>query len=153
MTLSDTFLNDALPDPHSQPEFYKDVAVKRFLAFLVDTIAILLITALLVPLTAFTALFFLGFLGWVVAFIYRVVFLANNSATPGMRLMGIEFRNHQGERLDGPTSFAHVLIFMITFSMVIPQILSVILMLTSARGQGLHDMMLGTAAINRPAGA
>ncbi len=151
MTMSDTFERDGLPDPRTQPEFYRDVTVKRFLAFLVDTLAIILITVIIIPLTAFTALFFLGFLGWIVAFVYRVVTMANSSATPGMRLMGIEFRNQRGERLDPATGFAHVTLFMITFSMVIPQIASIIMMLTSERGQGLHDMLLGTAAINRPA--
>jgi hypothetical protein len=34
---------------------------------------------------------------------------------------------------------------------VVPQIISVILMLTGARAQGLSDLVLGTAAINRRA--
>jgi hypothetical protein len=35
--------------------------------------------------------------------------------------------------------------------MVLPQIVSIILMLTSERRQGLTDMFMGTAAINRAA--
>lgn len=140
-----------LPHPESQAEFYADIPLKRFLAFIVDTILIVVITILLIPLTAFTALFFLGFLCLIVNFAYRTLTLASRSATPGMRLMAIEFRTHHGERFDLGTAFVHTLLFTVSMSMVLPQVFSVILMLISERRQGLSDMLMGTAAINRAA--
>ena len=140
-----------LPDPDHQAEFYADVPVKRALAWIFDTILIAILTALVVPFTLFTALFFLPVLYLAISFVYRVVALARKSATPGMRLMAIEFRDRTGARFDLGTAFLHTLGYTLTVSTLLPQILSAVLMLTTARGQGLTDMVLGTVAINRPA--
>lgn len=140
-----------LPDPVSQAEFYADVPSKRLLAFIVDSILIVLITLVLIPLTAFTALFFLGFLGLLVSLTYRTLSLAGGSATPGMWLLSIEFRTHRGERFTLGTAFVHTLMFSVSMSMVVPQLISIALMLTSPRAQGLSDYFLGTAVINKSA--
>lgn len=145
-------MTNHLPDPDLNAEFYADVPLKRALAWVVDTLFIAIITLLIVPFTAFTALFFLPFLFLVVSFIYRSISLANRSATPGMRLMAIEFRTSGGERFGLGTALVHTLAYTVSISMVLPQILSVILMATSARAQGLTDLVLGTVAINRAAG-
>ncbi len=141
-----------LPDPQEQPEFYQDVMMKRLFAFVIDTVLIVALTLLLVPLTAFTALFYLGALGWVVALIYRALALARHSATPGMRLMGIELRRADGSRADPATAFAHAFLLMAGLSLLFPQLVSAVTMLTGARGQALHDLALGCVVINRPAG-
>lgn len=142
-----------LPDPDMKPEFYADIPTKRFFAWAVDTGLILLMCLLIIPFTAFTALFFLPFLYLVVGFLYRTVTLANRSATPGMRLMAMEFRTHDGNRLDLPMAILHTLGFTVSVSMVLPQVVSIVLMLTTPRAQGLTDMILGTAALNRAAGS
>ncbi|MBL4917902.1 RDD family protein [Szabonella alba] len=139
-----------LPDPDHQPEFYAGVAAKRGMAWLVDTLLAALLTALIVPFTAFTGLFFLPLLYAVVSFFYRWLSIARGSATPGMRLTGIEFRRADGTTFDGMTALLHTAGYVISFSMVLPQILSVALMLFSARGQGLTDHVLGSVALNRP---
>ena len=140
-----------LPDPISQAEFYADVPTKRAIAWVIDTLLILAIVILLSLLTVGIGFFFFGFLLLAVGFIYRTVTLANSSATPGMRLTAIEFRTHRGERLDLPMAVLHTLGFTVSVAMVLPQIASIILMLTTPRGQGLSDMVLGTAAVNRNA--
>ena len=61
-----------------------------------------------------------------------------------------QVQNARGERFDLGLAFAHTLLFTIWFSMFLPQVASVILMMTGARGQGLSDHILSTAAINRP---
>ncbi len=153
MSMNDYADTWALPDPVRQSEFYRDVPTKRFIAFVIDSIIITVISILLVPLTAFTAIFYFAFLGFVASFVYRTVSLANRSATPGMRLMGIEFRTLYGERMTLGLAAAHTLIFQVSLSMVFPQILSIVLMLTGARGQGLGDHVLGVVALNRAARA
>jgi uncharacterized RDD family membrane protein YckC len=141
-----------LPDPDTKPEFYADVPTKRFFAWLIDTALITLITVLIVPFTAFTALFFLPLLFLTVSLFYRIVSIARRSATPGMRLVALEFRTHEGQLFDLPLAAIHSVFYTISVSMVFPQVVSAILMLTTARAQGLSDMVLGTAAVNRAAG-
>ncbi len=142
-----------LPDPDLHGEFYADVPAKRLVAFVIDTIVILVLSVLVLPFTAFTGLFFFPFLAMVVGFTYRVVTIAAKSATPGMRLMALELRGGTGQRLDTTQAVMHTLLFSIFISTLVLQAVSIILMLTRARGQGLHDMILGTAAINRAAGS
>ena len=111
-----------LPNPDTQPEFYADVPLKRLLAFVVDTVVIIGLSLLIVPLTAFTGIFFFPILMTVVGFAYRVVTLANGSATWGMRLMAIEFRDWRGEKLDFGQAFMHTLGYTVAVSVAPLQI-------------------------------
>lgn len=140
-----------LPDPHYNGEFYADVPVKRLIAWVVDGLITFLITVAVLPFTAFTGLFFFPFLFMMIGFAYRVVTIAGGSATWGMRLVSIDLRDSRGERFDLGLAFVHTLLYSVFFSTFILQIGSVVLMLTGDRAQGLHDHVLGTAAINRPA--
>ncbi|SLN14415.1 RDD family protein [Roseovarius gaetbuli] len=140
-----------LPDPETQPEFYADVPTKRLLAFVVDTIVIIAISLAIVPFTAFTGLFFFPVLMAVVGFAYRVITISRGSATWGMRLTAIEFRTASGERFDLGMAFAHTFGLTLSFLLPLLQVISIVLMLTSARAQGLSDHVLGTVAINRRA--
>lgn len=143
----------SLADPVTQPQFYKDVAFKRFIAWIVDTVVILLMSLIIVPFTAFVAAFFFIGLYAVVSFIYRTVTLTTGSATWGMRLMAIEIRDASGARLDASGAFLHTLGYTISWAVAPLQLISVILMATTGRGQGLTDMVLGSAALNRRARA
>jgi len=140
-----------LPDPDRQAEFYADVPIKRALAWVVDAILIAIVTMVVVPFTLFLSLFFLPALYLTISFLYRTISLARHSATPGMRLMAIEFRDRTGAKFDLGTAFLHTLGYTLTISTLLPQLLSMGLMLTTARGQGLSDLVLGTVAINKPA--
>ena len=140
-----------LPNPDTQPEFYADVPLKRLLAFLVDTVVIIGISLLIVPFTAFTGIFFFPLLTAVVGFAYRVVTLARGSATWGMRLTAIEFRDAKGARFDLSQAVLHTLGFTVSLSIPILQVISIVLMLTGERAQGLTDRMMGCVAINRRA--
>lgn len=140
-----------LPDPHYNAEFYDDTPTKRLLAWVVDTVIIILLTLIAIPFTAFTALFYLPVLAMLIGFAYRVITLTNGSATLGMRLMSIEVRNLDGSRLDLARAFMHTLLYSVFFSFLVPQIASIVLMLTGARRQALHDLAMGTAVINRAA--
>lgn len=140
-----------LPDPVYEAEFYRDVPVKRLLAWVVDVILIAALVAVLTLLGFLIPLFFLPVLWFAVGFVYRWTSLARSSATPGMRFAAIEIRDRTGAPLDGGTAFLHTAGY--TFSVVTAplQLISVAMMLLTARGQGLTDMILGTAAINRRA--
>ncbi|WP_226780800.1 RDD family protein [Oceaniglobus trochenteri] len=151
MSHADTQANWGLPDPDSQQAFYADVPSKRFFAWLIDIILITLLTLLTLPLTLFIGLFFLPLLFATLSFMYRVIALTNRSATPGMRLMAIEFRTARGERMDLGSAFMHTLCYFVSMAVFPLQLISIVLMLTTARAQGLTDHLMGTAAINRAA--
>ena len=139
------------PDPDTQPEFYDGVPTKRLLAWVVDMIVIIAMCLMILPFTAFTGIFFFPFLMLVIGFIYRVITITTGSATWGMRLTAIEFRTTSGQRFDLQMAFLHTLGFTISCSFVVLQVISIVLMLTSPRSQGLSDHVLGTVALNRRA--
>ncbi|WP_281992215.1 RDD family protein [Sulfitobacter geojensis] len=137
------------PDPDTQPQFYDAVPTKRLVAWILDMILIAVLCLIIVPFTAFTGLFFFPFLMLVVGFLYRVATLAGGSATWGMRLMSLEIRRGDDHPLDGTTAFLHTLGYSVSFAIPVLQLISIVLMLTSARRQGLTDMVLGTVALNK----
>ncbi|MEW9918673.1 RDD family protein [Marimonas sp. MJW-29] len=137
------------PDPHTQPQFYEGIALKRLLAWVVDSVLIALICLLIVPFTAFTGIFFFPLLMLVVGFVYRWATLAGGSATWGMRLMAMELRRSDDRLFDGGTALVHTLGYSVSVAFPILQVISIVLMLTSEKRQGLTDMILGTVPMNR----
>lgn len=140
-----------LPDPDRQPEFYQSVATKRFFAWLFDIAFISLLCTVAILLTFGLGFFILALIYAVVSFAYRVITIANGSATLGMRFMGIELRDSFGSRMDFGKAVAHTAGYFVSMAFPVIQIISVIMMLTSARGQGLTDAFLGTVMINQRA--
>ena len=138
-----------LPDPERQPEFYADVTMKRFVAWVLDSVIALGLTILAIPFTLFLAALFFPLFWLLIGFAYRVITLANGSATLGMRFMGIEMRRHDGAKFNLQDAFMHTGAYTVSLTAFPVQVLSIILMFTTARGQGLSDMVLGTVALNR----
>jgi uncharacterized RDD family membrane protein YckC len=141
-------MSNAQPDPDRHAAFYSGVPAKRAMAWIIDTIFVTLIVVLIALITALTALFILPLVWLSVGFLYRWVTISGRSATWGMRLMSIELLDRYGQRFDAATAFLHTLGYSLSMAFVLPQILSVGLMLVSRRGQGLTDMVLGSVAIN-----
>ncbi len=140
-----------LPDPDSQPEFYQSVATKRFFAWLFDIAFISLLCTVAILLTFGMGFFVLALIYAVISFVYRVVTIANGSATLGMRFMGIELRDAFGARMDTGKAIAHTAGYFVSMAIPVLQIISVIMMMTRARCQGLTDAFLGTVMINQRA--
>lgn len=137
------------PDPDTQPQFYTGVPTKRLVAWILDMVLIVLICLAMLPFTAFTGIFFFPFLMLIVGFLYRVATLTGGSATWGMRLLSLEIRQGDDRPLDGATAFLHTLGYSVSLALPVLQLISIVLMLTSARRQGLTDMVLGTVALNK----
>ena len=137
-----------LPDPEMHAGFYEDVAKKRFAAWIVDTILVGLMTGLVIIFTAFLTIFIAPFIFLLIGFIYRWMTISSRSATLGMRMMGIELRNSDGNPFDGSMALLHTLGYSLSFAFFLLQLLSIGIMVTSNKGQGLTDMVLGTAMIN-----
>jgi uncharacterized RDD family membrane protein YckC len=140
-----------LPDPVTESHFYAGVTAKRLIAWLFDAVFVALLCLIALPFTAFTAVFFFPLLWLVVGFLYRWATINSGSATWGMRLMSIELRESDGLRLSGSTALLHTLGYTVSVAMAPLQLISVLVMLALGRGQGLTDLILGTAMINRPA--
>ncbi len=140
-----------LPNPTSQSELYADVPTKRFFAWVIDVVIIAVLTALVTPFTFFTALFFLPVLFAILSFLYRWVTLSTGSATWGMRMVALEMRQSDGRPFTSGTAFLHTAGYVISVVTFPLQLISIACMLVSERKQGLSDMVLGTAAINRTA--
>lgn len=139
-----------LPDPRREPRFYRGVATKRALAWVIDGGITLALCLLILPFTAFVGLFFWSALWMTVGFLYRWGTLASGSATWGMRAMALTLRERDGARLSGGTALAHTVGYSLSLAMIPLQLISVALMAGLGRGQGLTDMVLGTAMLNRP---
>lgn len=139
-----------LPDPDTQPEFYADVPTKRLIAWFIDMVVIVAITSI-VALFTVVGLFFFAFLLLVIGFIYRTITLTTGSATWGMRLTSLEMRDRTGRQFDLGSAFLHTLGYHVSISIFPLQLISIGLMLMSARRQGLTDHVMGSVAINRAA--
>lgn len=140
-----------LPDPERQPEFYRDVAMKRAAAFAIDTVLILVAALIVALMTLGVGLLLFAPLWIGLNFLIRAASLARFSATPGMMLMAIEFRTSQGARLDANSAMIHTAALIGSFIFLPLQLISMVLMAGGPRGQGLSDLALGTVVLNRRA--
>ena len=147
----------AIPDPHRQPAFYASVPTKRLIAWVIDLgftaviAAALTVPALLFGVVLILPLLFIPVIWATTGFFYRWFSLASSSATWGMRLMAIELRANDGQRIDSGTALLHTAGTYASFAIAPLQILSVAAMALTERGQGLTDMVLGTTMLNRRA--
>lgn len=141
-------MTHGLPDPEYDHAFYDGIPAKRFFAWLVDVILIAVVSLILGLLTLTVLLWIWPILYLTVSFIYRAATIASGSATLGMRLMNIELRNGLGHRLNGGEAIVHTGLYLFLSASLILQLVSIGLMAASRRHQGLHDMILGSAAIN-----
>ncbi len=140
-----------LPDPVLDAQFYAGVPFKRLIAWIIDAVIVGALWMAVVIGTLGTFAFFMFFGLLIVNFVYRAFMVDRYSATLGMMAVGIELRNSRGDRLDRTQAIWHVTLFLGLMIFFFINVISMIVMLVNERGQGLHDMVLGTTAINRPA--
>lgn len=143
------------PDPHTHADFYDGVAPKRLFAWQIDLGFTALIAApfmlpiLLVSVVFIFPVILIPVIWAVTSFVYRWSTLSNRSATWGMRIMAIELRADDGQRLTSGTAFLHTAGTALSFGFALVQAISVLFMATGDKGQGITDMVLGTAMLNR----
>jgi len=139
--------------------YFSDIVGKRIIAHIVDS-AILL--AIMLPLGFFMVLGAVATLGLLaipfafaflaLRFIYYVSFTAGpRSATPGMRLLGIELRRVDGGRPDFLQAFLRLSIYYVSVALLTPLILLAVLFNDQRRT--LHDLLSETLVVNRPSSA
>ena len=140
-------------DPAVRPELYDGVRTRRIFGFLIDVAFILLLELLASVAVVVFGLVTFG-LGWLLfSLIWPVVPLAynaftlggRNSATPGMRFMGVEMRMSDGARVTPAMAVLHSLGFWLSVTVLTPFVLLVSLF--TGRKQLLQDLALGTFVI------
>lgn len=139
----------SLPDPDLHPECYEHVIAKRFLAWGVDLAITLALMLLAILLTGFIALFVFPVVWFAIAVAYRSVMLARYGATAGMMLAALEWRGLDGAPPSREYALAHSVIYALSMTFVVPQIVSIALMLNTRYRQGLNDVILRTTLVNR----
>jgi uncharacterized RDD family membrane protein YckC len=146
-------------DPVANPELFKGVLARRFIAFVIDLVIIILPVAF-----AAVFIFFLGLvtflLGWALfwllypgTIIWALVYCGGTlgspaSATIGMRIMDLEMRTWYGAPAYFVLGAVHAIVFWITVSFLTPLVLAVGLL--NERQRLLHDILAGTVVINNP---
>lgn len=133
---------------HFTRQHFAGVPLKRAIAWVFDVVLIAILCTLILPFTAFTGVFFFPLMMLVIGFLYRWFTIAGSSATWGMRIMGIGLRDLDGTPLTSGMALAHTAGYTVSVAMAPLQLISCILMVFTARGQGLSDLVLGTTAVN-----
>lgn len=148
------FRNAVTLDPLARPELYDGVLSRRMLAFVVDAALVGVITLFVFVVNFFFGILTLG-LSWLlypvlfplVALGYNALTLGGQaSATPGMRLFGLEMRVWDGQRLYPLLAALHAVLFWVSVSLLTPLVLLVGLF--NDRRRLLHDIVLGTVLVD-----
>lgn len=146
-------------DEGFEPALYRGVLTRRMLAFLVD---VLILSIPVVLASIFILVFGVVTLGlgwglfWLISpasAIWGIVYYGASlggphSATPGMRMFGIQMRTWSGERGYFLIGAAHAILFWLSVSFLSPLVLLVALL--NRRRRLLHDVLLGTVILNDP---
>ena len=143
-------------DPVANPEFFDGITKRRVVAYLVDILIVAV--ASLLALSAFSILGFLSFgllspflfaLLPIIPLAYHTAFVGGpESATPGMRLFGIEVHRIEG---DSPGYLQAALLTAVFYvSMTLTSSLILLVALFNGRGRTFHDYLCGTVTIIAP---
>ena len=140
------------PEPFASPEYYQGVLIRRVFAYWVDLVCIGLLIALAWVVFWMLAIASLGLLsplllilGLIPVLYHTLTIGGPRSATPGMRLTGVEVRGWTGERPSYLQAFVQTILFYVT---VYPTwSLVLVIALFDRRRRTLHDMLAGTLAI------
>lgn len=151
---ADTTEDHPLFDPLSHPELYAGLRMRRSVAFMIDCVLITVLmfaaslAVLLLGIITFGLAWLLFAILWpAVALVYIAFTLGgSNSATPGMRAMGIELRLFHGGKVYPLLAMIHAVLFYASVSFLTPLVLLVAFF--SDRKRLLHDMVLGTVMVD-----
>lgn len=147
-----------IPDPHRDPQFYAGVPLRRFVAFIIDSLIILFLLlcfAFVAGVLSLGLVFLAGplllLMFGAVGFLYRWILIVQRSATIGMIITGLEIRDRDGNRMGQLTAFIHTAGFYATCFFLPLLFIGWFLMFTAPHRRAMHDLILGSVVINRPA--
>jgi len=142
------------PEPFASPEYYQGVLIRRVFAYWIDLVCIGLLIALAWVVLWMLAIASLGLLsplllilGLIPVLYHTLTIGGPHSATPGMRIAGVDVRSWTGERPGYLQAFVQTILFYVT---VYPTWSLVLLIaLLDRRRRTLHDMIAGTLVVRR----
>lgn len=142
------------PEPFASPAYYQGVLARRVFAYWIDLMCIGLLVALTWIAFWVLAIASLGLLSplllilGLIPILYHTLTIGGpQSATPGMRVTGVEVRSWTGERPSYLQAFVQTILFYVT---VYPTWSLVLLIaLFDRRRRTLHDMLAGTLVIRQ----
>jgi uncharacterized RDD family membrane protein YckC len=142
------------PEPFDAPGYYRGILARRVFAYWVDLFCIALLVTLAWLVLWLLAIASLGLLSplllllGLIPVLYHTLSIGGpHSATPGMRLTGVEVRSWTGERPSYLQAFVQTILFYVT---VYPTWSLVLLVaLFNERRRTLHDILAGTLVIRQ----
>jgi uncharacterized RDD family membrane protein YckC len=148
-------MSDHLPDPHSAPELFEGVLLRRAFAWLIDCVIIggITIAALLVGLVFGVVTLGLGLLALPIIIpvailgYYAATLGSPMRATVGMQAMDIVLTPVRGTPLNGWAILIHPILFWLTVWISWP--FSILFALFTPRQQMIHDLVIGTLMLRR----
>lgn len=142
-------------NPVTEPRLFQGVIGKRFVAFIIDAIIIVLLTVLAYAAVAVLGVVTLGLAWLMFGLVFPAVGLGYNaltiggpnSATVGQRLMGLEVWMWYGGKVSPLIAAFHALLFWFSLVVFFPILLWAFF---DQRKRCLHDILAGVVVINRP---
>lgn len=134
----------------------RNVRTRRILAFIIDAIALSILTVAAGFMIGVLGFLTLG-LGWLLypvlfpclALFYVAFTLGGvNSATPGMKAMGIEMRQMDGARPSPAVAAVHAILFYFGVGTFLILAASWVVSLLNSRKRMLHDIILGVVVVD-----
>lgn len=141
-------------NPVTQPQLFEAVIRKRCVAFIVDAIIILALTAIAYIAVAVLGVLTLGLAWLLFGLVFPAVGLGYNaitvggpnSATIGMRMMGLTVPMWYGGKVTPLIAAFHALLFWFSLVIFFPILLWAFF---DQRKRCLHDILAGVVVINR----
>jgi uncharacterized RDD family membrane protein YckC len=141
-------------DPVTQSRLFDGVIRKRVVAFIVDTIIILVLTVVAYVVVGLLGVITLGLAWLLFGLVFPAVGLGYNaltiggpnSATIGQRMMGLEVRMWFGGKVTPLIAAFHALLFWFSLVVFCPILLWAFF---DPRKRCLHDILAGVVVINR----
>ena len=141
-------------NPVTQPQLFEAVIRKRSVAFIIDAIIILALTAIAYVAVAVLGVLTLGLAWLLFGLVFPAVGLGYNaitvggpnSATIGMRMMGLTVPMWYGGKVTPLIAAFHALLFWFSLVIFFPILLWAFF---DQRKRCLHDILAGVVVINR----
>jgi uncharacterized RDD family membrane protein YckC len=142
-------------NPVTQPQLFAAVIRKRFVAFVIDAIIILALTAIAWVAVAILGVITLGLAWLLFGLVFPAVGLGYNaltvggpnSATIGQRMMGLTVSMWYGGKVTPLIAAFHALLFWFSLVIFCPILLWAFF---DQRKRCLHDILAGVVVINQP---
>ena len=142
-------------DPVTQPQLFRGVIGKRFIAFIIDAAIIFFLTVVAYVAVGVLGVVTLGLAWLLFGLVFPAVGLGYNaltiggpkSATVGQRMMGLEVRMWYGGKVTPLIAAFHALLFWFSLVVFCPILLWAFF---DQRKRCLHDILAGVVVLNRP---